>query len=602
MFIRRTTIKSRTNGAPYYTYRLVESERIDGRVKQHTLLNLGRHFELERQHWPALCARIEQLIEPQHGMMDLALESEAMEQQAQRYAARILATRSEAVEGRDSRFESVDVDRLEVVRPRTVGVEHVALQAAEQLGLPDLLRDLGFNRHQRAAALGNIIGRMTCPGSEQATHRWLQQRSALGELLGYDFEGMSDRRLYEASDLLWKHREKLEENLYAAAQSLFGFEETVTLYDLTNTYFEGNSRGSELTQRGRSKEKRTDAPLVTLGLVLDGSGFARHSRVFAGNASEPNTLETMLDGLSASPGATVVLDAGLASEDNIAWLKQQGHHYLVVSRKRTRTFNPQAAVTVKQTQDQQVQIQRVHNAQTGEVELHCHSQAREQKEQAMQDRATERFEQQLQSLADGLHKKGCTKRYDKVLERIGRLREKYPRAAQHYAIDVEQASEGENAASISWKRHNKPGSQATHPGVYCLRTNIQDWDEQRLWQTYTMLTDLEAVFRSLKTELGLRPIYHQKSDRISGHLFISLLAYQLVHTLRVQLKAKGIHYSWEQLREIFSTRMRVTVTLPTQQGKTLHIRKATRPEPNQQTLYNALGISHQAGTNQRTVQ
>lgn len=601
MFIRRTTIKSRTSGEPYYTYRLVESERVEGRVKQRTLLNLGRHFELERQQWPALCARIEQLLNRQQSMGDIELET-TLEQLAQRYAARILAVRSEQTEVNDSHFVSVDVDRLEVVRPRTVGVEHVALQAAEQLGLPGLLRDLGFNRHQRAAALGNIIGRMTAPGSEQATHRWLQQRSALGELLGYDFEGLSDRRLYEASDLLWKHRQKLEEHLYGAARSLFGFEETVTLYDLTNTYFEGNSRGSELTQRGRSKEKRTDAPLVTLGLVLDGSGFPRHSEVFTGNVAEPKTLEEMLKGLRASPEAIVVMDAGLASEANIAWLKQQGHRYLVVSRKRTRTFDPQAAVLVKETSDQQVRIHRVLDEQTGEVELYCHSQARELKEQAMQDNATARFEQQLESLAKGLHKKGCTKRYDKVLQRIGRLREKYPRAAQHYEIEVEQAPEGGHARSITWKRHNKPGSQATHPGVYCLRTDLQDWDEQRLWQTYTMLTDLEAVFRSLKTELGLRPIHHQKSDRISGHLFISLLAYYLVHTLRVQLKVKGMHYGWRQLREILSTRMRVTVTLPTREGKTLHVRKATRPEPHQQVIYDALGISPQAGTNQRTVQ
>lgn len=371
---------------------------------------------------------------------------------------------------------------------------------------------------------------------------------------------------------------------------------------VTNTYFEGESRGSPLTQRGRSKEKRSDAPLVTLGLVLDGSGFPRQSRIFAGNASEPQTLETMLGGLGVAPGAIVVLDAGLACEDNIDWLKEHDYRYLVVSRKRTRAFDPEAAVVVKQTDDQQVRIQRLINEETREVELHCHSQARERKEQAMQDRATERFEQNLQSLADGLHKKGCTKRYDKVLQRIGRLREKYPRAAQHYTIEVEKDPDSDRARSIQWKRDNKPGSQATHPGVYCLRTDIQEWDEQRLWKTYTLLTDLEAVFRSLKTELGLRPIYHQKSDRISGHLFISLLAYHLVHTLRVQLKARGFHYGWEQLRQLFSTRMRVTVTLPTAEGKTLHIRKATRPEPHQQTLYNALAMPHQAGVHQRTLQ
>ena len=192
------------------------------------------------------------------------------------------------------------------------------------------------------------------------------------------------------------------------------------------------------------------------------------------------------------------------------------------------------------------------------------------------------------------------KNYGKIMLRIGRLKEKYSRAAQHYSIDVRKDPESDNAIGIEWTRQSKPGSQATHPGVYCLRTDIKEWDEERLWHTYTMLTDLEAVFRSLKTELGLRPIYHQKTDRISGHLFISLLGYHLVHTLRIQLKAKGIHDSWEQLRRTLDNRMRITVSLRTREGKTIHLRKATRAEPHQQILYDALGLSSQAGVTQRT--
>lgn len=599
MFIRRTTIKTSAGGETYFTYRLVESERVDGRVKQRTLINLGRHFSVLREDWHSLCARIEQLIDLQASMVAVEL-CEELEQMAQRYAARILADRSEAIQESAVRYDTVDVDGLELVRPRSVGVEHLALHAAEQVGLEQTLRGLGLNRHQLAAALGNIIGRMAFPASEMATHEWLQRRSALGELIHYDFEAMAAKRLYEVSDQLWKHRDALEEKLYGAEKSLFDFEQTVTLYDLTNTYFEGESKRSSLTQRGHSKEKRSDAPLVTLGLVLDGSGFPRASRIFPGNAAEPVTLETMLTGLKATQGTTVVLDAGLATEDNIAWLKANGYRYLVVSRKRKRRFDEADAVTVKKTPKQQVQIQRVVNEETGEAELYCYSRAREQKERAMQDRFAERFEQQLQKLAESLQQKGRVKNYGKIMLRIGRLKEKYSRAAQHYHIDVHKDPNRDIAIAIEWVQQSKPGSQATHPGVYCLRTDLKDWDEQCLWKTYTMLTDLEAVFRSLKSELGLRPIYHQKSDRISGHLFISLLAYHLVHTLRVQLKAKGIHDSWEQLRRTLDNRMRITVSLRTREGKTLHLRKSTRAEPHQQVLYDALGISSQAGVSQRT--
>ena len=309
----------------------------------------------------------------------------------------------------------------------------------------------------------------------------------------------------------------------------------------------------------------------------------------------------MLTGLNSSPGSTVVMDAGIASEDNITWLREQGYRYLVVSRKRQREFDPGLAVTVKEEPGQTVRIQRVVNTETGEVELYCHSQARELKEQAMQDQSGKRFEAALQGLHDGLFKKGTTKRYDKILERIGRLKEKYRRVAQHYTIRVEHDDANNKATAIHWERSEKPHSQATHPGVYCLRTNLVDWDETTLWHTYTMLTDLEAVFRSLKSELGMRPNFHQKEIRIEGHLFITLLAYHLVHTIRTQLKSQGIHDSWETIRRKLENQQRITVSLKREDGKTVHVRKTTRAEPHQKAIYDALGISSRPGRVEKTI-
>ncbi|RLA43398.1 MAG: IS1634 family transposase [Gammaproteobacteria bacterium] len=376
---------------------------------------------------------------------------------------------------------------------------------------------------------------------------------------------------------------------------MFGFEETITLYDLTNTFFEGQVKGVAKAKRGRSKEKRSDCPLFTLGLVLDGSGFPRASEFFAGNASEPDTLQAMLAGLNSRPGSIVVMDAGIASEANITWLLEQGYRYLVVSRKRQREFDPEQAVMVKEEPGQTVRIQRVVNTETGEVELYCHSQAREIKEQAMQDQAGQRFEAALQGLHEGLSKKGTTKRYDKILERIGRLKEKHRRVAQHYTLRVEHDEANDKATTIHWERSEKSHSQATHPGVYCLRTNLVDWDESTLWRTYTMLTDLEAVFRSIKSELGMRPNFHQKEARIEGHLFITLLAYHLVHTIRTQLKSQGIHDSWETIRRKLENLQRITVSLKREDGRTVHIRKTTRAEPHQKAIYDALGISAKPG-------
>ena len=371
----------------------------------------------------------------------------------------------------------------------------------------------------------------------------------------------------------------MEAFLYERERDLFDLYEVITLYDLTNTYFEGTAHANANAAFGKSKEKRTDCPLVTLALVLDASGFPKRSRVFAGNAAEAQTLAEMVQALAPrtrETPPTVVVDAGIATEENIAWLNEQGYRYVVVSRRRHRQFDPDDACLIKEDGPLTIRAQRVVNDDTGEVELYCHSTQREQKERGIAERFAQRFEAELQKLADGLHKPRTVKRYETVFERIGRLKQKYPRAARYDEISVEQDEAGPNAKVIRWQRITPVDD--TLPGVYCLRSNQTDWDEQTLWQTYVTLTDLEAVFRSLKSELGLRPVYHHKTERVSGHLFISVLAYHLVHSIRLQLKACGMHLSWDGIRRELDGQDRVTVELKREDGRTVHVRKATRAE------------------------
>lgn len=600
MYIRRTTIKSRRSGEPYYTYRLVESVRTAEGVRQHTLLNLGRHFEVPRARWALVAQRVEQLVGAQE-TLPVAPLPPGEEALAQRYAAQVIHARARAqVEATEADYQTVDVSRVEVVRPRSAGVEQVALQTIRQLGLERKLEALGFNGAQTAAALGSLIGRMAAPGSERATDEWLKHHSALGELIGYDFAAMNPWQLYRVSDQLLQHKAALEAFLSARERTLFDLQEVITLYDLTNTYFEGVAAGNPEAMLGHSKEKRSDCPLVTLALVLDASGFPKSSEVFPGNASEPQTLAHMLSVLHPmTPSPIVVLDAGIATEENVAWLIAQGYRYVVVSRKRQRRFDPAQATLVKEADGVRIQAQRVVNPDTGEVKLYCHSAQRQDKEEGIHRRVGQRLEAQLQKLADGLQRKGTTKRYDKVLERIGRLRQKYARAARYYTIDVQHDPATGLATTITWTRQTPIDD--TLPGVYCLRSNCLDWDEATLWSTYLMLTDREAVFRSLKSELGLRPVFHHKKERVRAHLFISVLAYHLVHTIRFQLKASEIDLSWASLRRRLCTQQRVTVELKRADGRTLHVRRATRPEPRQQVIYDALGIDPRPGRTETTV-
>ena len=596
MYIRRTHTSNSATGERYTTHRLVQSERVGGRVRQVTLLNLGRQFTLPQEAWPALCARLEELRSGQGALLAGAV---LVEREAQRLFARLLARQGVApatagrTDGGD--VQAVDVDSLELSRPRSVGVESVALWAMAEVRFVELLQDLGLSGPQRALIVGAVVGRMAAPGSERATHRWLGERSGLGELLEVDFETLPLAPFYRAADLLMRHRTVIEQTVLTRVSDLFGLDWTVTLYDLTNTFFEGAAAGNPKAQRGHSKEQRSDCPLVTLGLVLDGSGFVRRSQTFDGAVTEGTTLDGMLQGLGAPRGALVVMDAGIATADNILWLRTQGYRYLVVSRERQRQFDATAATSLTTASGEALAIQRVVDTDAEEVRLYCFSACRAGKEQGISARFTQRFETALQALHEGLARPRTTKQIDKLWERIGRLKAKSHGVGQHYRIEIDADATGQLATAIRWERQPVAGTMLTHPGVYCLRTNELTWDAERLWRTYTLLTDLEAVFRSLKSELGLRPIYHRTEARVDGHLFISVLAYQCVQLIRRRLRAHGISERWSTLRDRLAGQCRVTATFRRADGRTLHVRQATRAEPAQLAIIQALGSDPSPG-------
>jgi Transposase DDE domain len=609
MFIRRARTRNRATGEAYFTHRLVASQRVGKHVRQVTLANLGRHFDLPQPDWPRLCARIEAVLSAQPGLL---AEAKPIETLAQRFAARLMNDRAAAaaIAGTDrpcphgpnaatpspaADFAEVDIASLQLTRPRSVGVEAVGLAAIGWLGLTRILQNLGFNGVQRAAVAASLIGRMAAPGSELSTWQWVRSRSALGELLDTDFEAMPLVRLYRVSDLLLRHRDAIEAALFARIRDLFTLPATVTLYDLTNTYFEGTASDNPKAARGRSKEKRTDCPLVTLGMVLDSSGFVRRSKMFPGNIAEANTLQDMLKGLDAPKGALVIIDAGIATEANLAWLREQGYRYLAVSRERTRQFDPDQATEVLTKSQETVQLQRSLSKDGAEVRLYCHSAGRQTKETAISARLVKSFEAGLSKLAEGLAKPRTQKTIAAIQQRIGRLKEKGRGIGQHYEIAVIPDHAGLNATAITWKQTLVEGSKLTHPGVYCLRSNETTWDDAMLWRTYTMLTDLEAVFRGLKSDLGLRPVFHHTEGRTEAHLFITVLAYQLVQTIRRKLAAKGDHLSWSGLRAVLSVQQRVTATFRQRDGRTLHVRKATVAEPDLRQIYDALQIDPAPG-------
>jgi hypothetical protein len=609
MYIIKTISKSKKDSsANYYTYRLMESIRIGKKVKKNTLLSLGSDFSVEQEHWATLSKRIEDIIKQMPTLFELDKDLESL---AQQYALQIISAQAtlqkdELTVNDEERYKEIDTSTIKNSDIKDIGIENIVYETIKELKLDTKLQELGFTNVQYNSAIGTIIAKIANPSSEAKAYRWLCDTSGVNELIGCDYNKISSNSIYRISDTLFFHKEVLEEHLYTTQKEIFDYDETITLYDLTNTYFEGGADGIEKAKRGRSKEKRSDAPIITLAVMLDSSGFVKKSEIFDGNVSEPKTFKEMLDKLQVkkepknllnSHKSLVIMDAGIATEENIDYLVSNQYEYLVVSRKQNKQFDEENSVPVKLDKDDNaiVRAMKVVNEETKEIELFIHSTAREAKEEAMQTRVQTLFIDKLQYLKNGLAIKKRTKNYTKVLETIGRLKQKYPLISQYYSTIVTKDTNSDNAIDLTWSEKKTLDNKSAINGIYCLRTNNQTMDEKSLWKTYTTLTDLESVFKSLKSELGLRPIFHQTQSRVDGHLFITLLAYSIIHTIRYKLKQKDINYSWDTIRDILRNQKRITTSMKCKDNSTLYIRQSSELNDKQKEIYDALGIKHKAG-------
>jgi transposase len=600
MYIRRVAQINRKTGKEYYTHRLVESYRnSNGKVRQQVLLNLGTHFEIPAEQWKQLADRIEEIL---GGQQVLLTPEKTIEELAQSIAKRVshrVATEKELPKpSEDNNYFSVDINSLAYQQVRQVGAEHVCLETLRQLGLEELLKEAKFNNKQINTAISSIIGRLVSPGSERATHRFLQNQSALDELLDCDFQQLKLDDLYYITDKILRHKNILEEKLFAQEKNLFALDEVITLYDLTNTYFEGRSLANAKAAFGRSKEKRNDCPLVTLALVLDASGFPKKSTVYEGNIGEAKTLSQMIQGLEGKNKPVVVLDAGISSEENLAWLKANGYTYIVVSKKNQLAVPTTIDLRLRHKKDYAIKAKLIKNPETGESELYCHSELKEEKERGIRNQACLRYEAGLKKIAASLQKPRAAKKYEKILERLSRLKEKYRYVGYTYEVKIITDEKQKKVIDIKWEHLDGKQRPA---GTYCLRSNRDNLDEQTLWDIYIMLTELEAAFRCLKSELGLRPVYHQITRRVDSHIFISVLAYHILHTIRYKLKQHGINESWETIKRDLRTQCRITSTMNCEDGKKLHIRKTSLPTPRQLEIYRALKISATPGKVEKSI-
>jgi transposase len=475
----------------------------------------------------------------------------------------------------------------------------VSLNGAERLGLLEAFKSLNIGDEKAKIGLAAVIARMVHPGSERETFRWLCNDSSLCELLGIEVN--SENSLHRTIDLLYEYKDIIECKIYNTINSIFNTVSSVTFYDLTNTFFEGQPT-AEKACLGHSKEKRSDCPLITLAIALDSRGFVMRSEIFPGNVSEPSTLEAMLAKLQATKAGQVVMDKGVATADNVKWLNDNGYTYLVVNREQKRIFDFEKGTPIQTKSNSEVLIYKEMTEDGSESRLYCYSEARSLKESAIWNRKAEKFESELKKIDEGLSKPRCQKEKIVIERRIGRLFQKWSGISQHYTVNVDDNSKIKDekeqllATKITWTKNVATGSMMELPGVYRIKSNNISMSAVKMWQTYSQLTDIEAVFRSLKSELGLRPIFHQKEEMIESHLFISVLAYKCVQIIRNILKSSGNNDSWQTIRNCLASHGRLTFTLPNEEsGFEEIIRKALKPSSLQADIYRTLRITCRPG-------
>jgi hypothetical protein len=598
MFISKVKTGSSKSGTFYYTFKLLSSRVVCGKTRQSIVLNLGSAFSFPQPLWTELTDRIEQILS---GCPSLFPCRPEVEREAQKIAADVKRKRIVNPEDRGKTpldgYYAEDVEHIDI---RTVGVERVALHAVDQLHLPDIFTSLGFAKETIKLFLALIIGRIAHPGSEASTFHWLQNVSGLGDLLDVNFGSKSVMALHRAADELNSKKDEIENLIYQNLRRNSDYNTTIALYDLTNTYFEGDPKDED-AKRGFSKEKRSDCPLVSLGVMIDWTGFIRKSEFFPGNVSEPKTLEIMIKALNPPKDTMVIMDRGIATADNLAWLVKNGFRYLVVNRERARVFDDSKGKPLKTASGDEVYIYSQTREDGAEKVLYCRSPRRALKEWAMLESRMKKYELALQKLNESLARPRTKKDISSVNQALGRLAKAFTGVSHYYNITVHDNMliKDQNTVAevfkIDFERKEISGSKLSHPGVYSIRTNNLSLSSEQIWRTYIRLTKLESVFRSLKSELGLRPIYHQKKVRINMHLFVSILAYQCIHLIRTKLAEYHIHDSWKSIVNDLSTHIRLTSLYKSKIKRTLSVRKSSEPNLLQQRLYKALDIDFKIG-------
>jgi len=617
MYIREYKIKNKKTGAIRVEHKLVTSVRTEKGPRQRVVMPLGT-LAVERLDWKRLAHALECRITGQQSLLqehDADLERLALKIVSNNDLSKSLEVlRGAKLEeqgaylkkpGR-SRYVPIDLSSVQMKETRGLGAEVLCMRAWEMLDFSGILKKLGLGATSLSVAMVLVFGRMISPGSERHTIEWFRKRSALQELPGMsDIRRISKDRFYEVADDLYDRKERIEDMLFHKEREYFpNTEATIYLYDITNTYFEGHGLGNDLAARGHCKSKRYDCPLITLALVVGDDGLPICSQIYKGNQSEPETMETMMRRLfqklhgSQIPMVkpTVAMDKGIATEDNVKWLRGNGYHYIVIKREDgseeyRHQFESERDTFELVSSGRSIygDINNVYirgEPVSGDMyRVLCISEGKARKEEAIYEKKGNPFLGDIEGFRMSIQK-GTIKDPAKISNKLQRIIGKHGKLSKNYETTFDLIDGKITGISVV-EKVSKPEPLF---GCYVIENSHADMSAGETWKLYMTLTRVESAFRSMKETLGVRPVYHQTADRSAAHLFLAVLAYHLLAIIENTMTSQGDTRAWGTLREVMSTLMRGTVTMRDDQGATYHLRLSGKPEDEHQLILERLGI------------
>ena len=599
MYIRKTV--RRYKDKTYVNFLLVESVLTDRGPRQKVICSLGDLSPAPPQQWLALARKLQDALTGQLSLPGMADEDPELQQ-----LRHVLPVPTAPPVGVDTTtttpgdLVSVHIDRVTHEKPRPAGHIHVGREFWKRLGLDDILKALGFSPWLVSLTCAMTLNRLIHPAAEYAMPDWIRS-TAMADILGVDFSRLPDDPLYRNLDRFHPHRVAIESALAEREQSLFNLGNTILLYDLTSTYFEGKAALIPKAKRGYSRDHRPDCKQLVVGLVIGREGFPRAHEIFDGNTQDRKTLTSMLDLLEKRvglpEGSTVVVDRGMAFAENIAELRRRNLHYVVAAGHKERDrllaqfetadgFEEVIRQPSPRNPGQKKSSVRVKaHPSDNELLILCISHERVEKDRAIRAKQEERFLKDLAKVQARIEN-GRLKNDIKIGEAIGRLKERYPRVARYHLLTFDAKTR---------QLKNEPDEEkrevaASLDGSYLLRTDRQDLSAEEGWRIYASLTRAENAFRCMKSPLAERPIFHHLEHRVESHIFLCVLAYHLLVAIETTLLRQEIHTSWATVRDLLATHEIATIILPTDQNGVLRIRRGATPEPEHRVLYEALGV------------